>query len=357
MSKPVALIIITPGFPENEADSTCVPPQQIFVKALKEVAPLLAIIVLTYQYPFLSAQYQWHGVTVYSFGSKKNSRLSRLVARLRVRHQLEQLNKTHAITGVLSFWFGKAAWMGHTFGKKYKLPHYCWLLGQDAKAGNKYVNKIKPAAESLIALSDFIAREFNKNYGVLPAHTIPVGIDTGLFSTDATERPIDVLGVGSLIPLKQYPVFLEMIRLLKEFVPTVNAVICGDGPESGYLEAMAGTLDLTANVSFYGRLPHASVLALMQQSKIFLHPSAYEGFGAVCTEALYAGAHVISFVQPMDMPIKNWHVAGDKAGMLKLLVEKLRATNLNHDAVLPFTIQDNAKSMLKLFNYNEAATS
>jgi glycosyltransferase involved in cell wall biosynthesis len=357
MTKRAALIILTPGFPANEDDSTCVPPQQIFVKALKEAAPLLDVIVLTFQYPFFSGEYQWHGVTVCAFGSKNNNRLSFGLARIRVWRKLEQLNKTHAITGLLSFWLGKCARTGNAFAKKYKLPHYCWLLGQDAKPGNKYVGQLRPAAGSLIALSDFIAREFNSNYGVLPAHIIPVGVDARLFDIVAGGRHIDVLGAGSLVPLKQYAVFLEMIRLLKEFVPTVNAVICGDGAEMDNLKAMARILDLTGNVSFYGRLPHTAILALMQQSKIFLHPSAYEGFGAVCVEALYAGAHVISFVQPMDESIENWHIVKDKAEMLQLLLKQSGDTNLTHDPVLPYPIQANVKAMLKLFNYNEAATS
>jgi glycosyltransferase involved in cell wall biosynthesis len=218
-SKLKTLVILSPGFPENEADSTCIPPQQIFVKALEEVYPNLNIIVLTFEYPFFSATYQWHGIKVISFGSKNNSRFFRLLTGLRVGLVLKKLHKNHQIVGLLSFWFGKCALVGNAFAKKHKLPHYCWILGRDAKAGNKYFDKIRPAGSSLIALSDFIAREFNKNYSVMPRYIIPVGIDIALFGTTSDKRDIDVLGVGSLIPLKQYHVFLEMLQLLKAFLP------------------------------------------------------------------------------------------------------------------------------------------
>ncbi len=69
------LIILTPGFPKNEEDTTCVPPQQIFVKALKEAAPGLNIIVLTFQYPFYSKEYLWNGINVISFGNKNDNKL------------------------------------------------------------------------------------------------------------------------------------------------------------------------------------------------------------------------------------------------------------------------------------------
>ena len=52
MSNKEILIILSPGFPESEADSTCLPMQQQFVRALKEMHPELDIVVLTFQYPY-----------------------------------------------------------------------------------------------------------------------------------------------------------------------------------------------------------------------------------------------------------------------------------------------------------------
>ena len=69
-NKPETIVILSPGFPRNEADSTCMPPQQLFVKALKEICPGLNIIVLAFQYPFFAGEYQWNGVKVISLGGK-----------------------------------------------------------------------------------------------------------------------------------------------------------------------------------------------------------------------------------------------------------------------------------------------
>jgi hypothetical protein len=52
MSNNEIFIILSPGFPESEADSTCLPMQQQFVRALKEMYPGLDIVVLTFQYPY-----------------------------------------------------------------------------------------------------------------------------------------------------------------------------------------------------------------------------------------------------------------------------------------------------------------
>ncbi|WP_158797178.1 glycosyltransferase [Pedobacter sp. L105] len=356
-NKRKTLVILSPGFPENEADSTCLPPQQIFVKALKEVYPELNIIVLTFQYPFFSAKYDWHGVRVISFGGKNKGRLYRLFMNVRILATLRKLRREEQIIGLLSFWFGKCAYLGNLFTKKYHLKHYSWILGQDAKAGNKYFRKINPEGESLIALSDFIVREFSKNYGIVPAHIVPVGINTSLFKQINERRNIDILGAGSLIPLKQYRIFITMISALKEFHPEIKAAICGDGPEREELQALIELMKLDDNVVLLGRLTHQEVLTYMQKSRIFLHPSDYEGFGAVCLEALYAGADVVSFVKPMDTAITNWHIAADKYEMLQLLKQLLAQPIISRQPVLPYTIQDNAKKMIGLFDYNEPAIS
>jgi len=353
--KPDTLIILTPGFPKNEADSTCVPPQQVFVKALQGAAPALNVIVLTFQYPFFSAEYSWNGIKVIAFGNRRNSRFYRKFTGIRVWQTLKRLHKEYRIIGLLSFWFGKCAYIGDVFGKKYRLKHYCWILGQDAKAGNKYVKRVKPQAGSLIALSDFIQREFKMNYAVRPEYIIPVGIDTRMFPPIESKRDIDILGAGSLIPLKQYDVFLEMIHFLKEFNPDIKAVICGGGMEMLRLKNMAERMDIAENISFMGIIPHNEVLAMMQRSKILLHTSEYEGFGVVCLEALYAGAHVVSFVKPMKQEIKNWHHADDKEDMALKLKDLLAVRKLRHEPILPYQIEDNARAMLKLFDHKNPA--
>ena len=352
---PKTLIILTPGFPADENDSTCIPPQQVFVRALQQTHPKLKVIVLTFQYPFFAGKYLWNGIEVVAFGGKGKGKIYRQITWLKVIRYLRNLNKQSQIIGLLSFWLDECALIGSRFAKLKGIKHLCWILGQDAKAGNKYAQQIKPKACELIALSDFIVKEYNKNYGISPAHVIPVGVDTTLFGEKAKERGIDILGVGSLIPLKQFDVFVKMVSFIKELRPNIQAVICGKGPERERLLAIIKTLELEGNIKLVGELPHTEALALMQRSKLLLHTSVYEGFGAVCLEALYAGASVVSFVKPMDAPIPNWHVAINEDDMLQTIKAILNMLQPDHKPVLPYPIADNAKAMMKLFGYNEAA--
>ncbi len=100
------------------------------------------------------------------------------------------------------------------------------------------------------------------------------------------------------------------------------------------------------------------VLKRMQRSKIFVHPSAYEGFGVVCLEALYAGAQVVSFVKPMKSRYKKLAFCQGRDQIWWDLVREL-LNNPDHDdtPVAPFLIKDSAVAMMKLFDYNEATTS
>jgi glycosyltransferase involved in cell wall biosynthesis len=357
MSKTDTLVILSPGFPANEADSTCVPAQQVFVKNLKQNFPQLNIIVLTFQYPYYRSEYLWNDVTVIAFGGRNMGNVFRLFNWIRVWHKLRQLKNQYNIIGILSFWMGECALIGNRFAKKNKMRYYCWILGQDAKPGNKYFKYIRPQAGELIALSDFIAAEFDKNYAVMPGQVIPPGVDPAMFGAPVNERYTDILAAGSLIPLKQYHLLVNIVSILRYSFPGINATICGDGPELERLKTMVKDLDLENNVTLSGELPHADVLKLMQRTKVFVHTSAYEGFGVVCLEALYAGAQVVSFVRPMEIAIKNWHFAYMQDDMVDIIKDLLDDTSPSNNPVAPYLVKDSNTAMMMLFGYNEAAIS
>ncbi|NNU33984.1 glycosyltransferase family 4 protein [Mucilaginibacter sp. S1162] len=225
---------------------------------------------------------------------------------------------------------------------------------RDARPGNRYVYQMMPNGDNLVALSDFIINEFKRNYGVTPKYTAPGAIDPSLFKPFTGERDIDVVGAGSLIGLKQYSVFIDIIQALKRNIPKIKAIICGNGPEMAALQIQINRLGLDGNITLTGELPHAEVLALMQRTKVFLHPSRYEGFGIVCLEALYAGAKVISFVRPMINEIPNWHIARNAADMTRMAKEVLLDADLLYYPVLPYHIADTVKIIMELYQQEAA---
>ena len=340
------LVILTPGFPETEADTVCLPMQQSFVRSLKENYPQLKIIILSFQYPYFKKTYNWFDIPVISFGGKNKGGLARLLLRRKLNAALKEINSTNKIVGILSFWYGECAAVGKKFADKNNTMHFCWILGQDAKKGNKY---IRLEADELIALSDFLQDEFEKNHGTRPQHVITPGINTRHLDASVKEKDINILGTGSLIPLKQYEIFLEILTQIKVQLPAVKAMLAGDGPEKEKLQNLIIKYGLEQNIILTGEVPHDKVLQLMQRSKVFLHPSSYEGFSGVCQEALSAGAHVISFCRAMKQEIEHWHIVNNKDEMKQKTLELLQNPGTTYKSVTPFSMDDTVKKMMDLF--------
>jgi len=348
-------IVLIPGFPEDEKDTTCLPAQQLLIREINRLYPSLQITVLAFQYPFHNKEYYWFGNRVISFDGRNKNGVSRLITWLKVFLKLRSLQKQKNVVGVFSCWCTECAFVGKYFTETNHLPHYIWICGQDARTNNKLVKLIRPNANSLIAISDFLVREFFKNHKIKPAHTIPIGIDPSLFTNKKNvARDICCLGVGSLIPLKQYEIFIDIVEQLKQQYPDINTMICGEGPEFEKLKGLIHTKNLQKNILLAGKKSHDEVLQLMCRSKILLHPSSYEGFGAVCIEALYAGAHVVSFCNPLDRAVEHWHIVEDNAFMLLKTREILEDPETDFSPVLVSDMEASAASIMKLFDYPAA---
>jgi len=224
------------------------------------------------------------------------------------------------------------------------------MWGQDAKKGNKYISLTRLKPDELVVFSDFMQDEFEKNYGFRPLHIITPGIDVKEFSFNNDKKDIDIIAAGSLIPLKQYDIFVQVIGEIKKQFPLIKVVLIGDGPEKNKLQSLIKSSGLQSNITLIGELSHPEVLQWMQRTKIFLHPSSYEGFGIVCIEALYSGAEVISFVKPMHNKIENWHIVKDKEEMIQKAAEILSTSKTEYKRIVPYTIEQTVQKIAKLFS-------
>lgn len=344
-TKQKALIILSPGFAASETDTSCLPMQQSFVKNLSALYPAIEIIILSFQYPFQRLVYKWFDVAIVSFGGKNKTGLSKYFLRRQINKELQRLNAEKDILGILSFWFGECAHVGKKFSASNGLKYYCWLLGQDARENNSYVKCLRPDASELIALSEFLQEEFERNYRIRPFLVITPGIE----DQPEISKDIDLLAVGSLIPLKQFEIFIESIAVIKQRVPGIRAVLIGEGVEKRKLMNLMDALDLAVNIRIAGKLNHDEVISLMQRTKILLHPSSYEGYSGVCQEALSCGAHVISFCKAMNSDIRQWHVVNSKNEMVDMAVALLQDKSTVYKPVRFLSMKTTAKQMMDLY--------
>lgn len=346
MNKQKAFVILTPGFPCSENDTTCLPMQQQLVKTIVKLYPGLDVVVMSFQYPYYEKEYRWFDARVFSFNGKNKGGIPKLMLRKKIYSLLKKIHGEKEIIGILSFWLNECALVGKRFGKKYAIPHYCWLLGQDAKKENQYPQKIIAKENELIALSDFLQEEFERNHGIRPFAVIPPGIQS--CHLHEHERDIDLLGAGSLIPLKQFEIFIELVAEIKKQLPGVKAVLIGKGPESKNLQMLIKNLGIENNMELIGEIPHQQVLNMMRRTRVLVHPSSYEGFAGVLLEALGSGAHVVSFCKAMRNKIEQWHVVKSKAEMEEKILELLQKQT-RYEPVVAFSIETTAKKIMALY--------
>jgi glycosyltransferase involved in cell wall biosynthesis len=249
-----SIIILTPGFASSEDDESCLPMHQSFVRTVSDEFPDLKIIVLAFQYPFRADVYSFYQATVHSFNGRNRGALTKYFLRRKIFKRLATIHSTENIMGVVSFWYGECAFVGKKFCSKNNIPHMCWLLGQDAKKGNKYFRRAPLSANQLIALSDFIQKTVEENYLIRPFKVIAPGINPKHLPLLNLEKDIDIIGVGSLISLKQYNVFLEVIAEIKKQKKNIDAVLIGEGIEKKELINQSENLSLNNNVKLPGAL-------------------------------------------------------------------------------------------------------
>jgi glycosyltransferase involved in cell wall biosynthesis len=343
------LLILSPAFAAYEGDEV-LPAQENLVRAINKTHPLLNVIILAFHFPVVQQkEYNWYGNTIIPFSGAMKGKTNSIFLWAQVWRTLKRLKKQNNIIGLFSFFCSESAFVGHYFARLYKLKHFIWVLGQDAKKENKQVKRIHPKEEELIVISDFLQREFEQSHGIKPKHIIPIGINPTLFSTDRIERDIDILGAGSFIPLKQYNVFIEVFKTLTERMPNLTAQLLGNGIEEHRLKELVKQFNLVGKLSFEGKKTNSEVLHLMQRTKIFLHTSSYEGFGAVALEALYAGAQVISFCQPMNKQIEHWHIVQTKEEMIEKAFQILQSKHIDCTPILPYEIHEIARKIIALY--------
>ncbi len=283
---------------------------------MQALYPGINIRIISFHYPFERKHYTWHGVDVYAIGGRNRKKLFALQTWYSAYQTLKQLYQQDTTAGIFSFWITDCALVGHYFSKRYHARHLTWIIGQDARAGNRHVRRIRPEPGQLVAMSDFLQDTFEANYGIRPLHVVPNGINDRIFpGLNKGDRNIDVFGAGSLIPLKNYRLFIEIIALLKKDRPGIKACIAGDGEERESLWALVKQLGLENNMVMPGRQSHAEVLQLMNNSRVFLHTSHYEGNSTVLAEALYSGCMVVSTQALSKKSLPHLFVAGDKEAL------------------------------------------
>ncbi len=290
-----ALLFVVPGFPSNEAETDCLPAVQNYIKAIAARNRNIAVHVVALHYPFKRGTYQWNDVTVHAIAGANRPFPRRLNAWIGAAWRLRSLLAANDVLAVHSHWLAECTYVASWLARAFRKHHIATIRGQDALAANPYLRHLAFERMTVTAGSDRAAEAFLRSTGRRVDHVIPTGVDSTAFSADVdvSHRDIDILGVGSLSPIKNFGAFVEIIASIAADHPNLRCAIVGDGPERAALEAQIERARLGSTIMLKGRMSREAVLQVMRTSRILLHTALYEGQGYVLLEALASGMSVV----------------------------------------------------------------
>jgi len=217
------------------------------------------------------------------------------------------------------------------------------LYGSSRKR-NRIRRLLLRQASHIVSVSDDIRNWLVRDVGLPSGRitTIRNGVDVCRFCPPSDKSAAksnlgfapDVLllgAVGRLDPVKNYPMLLRSVYLLKEDAKAFKLVLIGDGPQQAELEQVARNLDLT-NVEFLGYRP--GIDRYLQAFDLFVQTSLAEGISNSILEAMSSGLPVLATLVGGNIEIVKDGVtgslvaSGDEIGLSKLLRDYLADSQL-----------------------------
>jgi glycosyltransferase involved in cell wall biosynthesis len=323
------ILILTPGFAADENDHNCIPPLQILVRDLCKNG--VEVHIITLEYPFRAEPYQWHGAKVYPCNGQ-NRKWLKFRTSARAIKQSNTLASQYKFDGLHAFWLNRTTMIGLNIAEKLKLPFYVTCMGQDVLKPNSYlINRLKKnqsQGHQVIVLSKYHEEKLFESCGLRANQQIPWGIADN-FNTfiDKKNRTIDVLGVGSLLPVKNWSKWLQVIQQVALNYPKIKCTLIGDGPLRSVLEAEAVDLGISENVVFLGNIARQQVLESMSQAKALLHTANFESFCFVLLEAQANGCYLVSTPVGIAPELANTLIASDIEVLAEGILSNLHIEN------------------------------
>jgi glycosyltransferase involved in cell wall biosynthesis len=135
-----------------------------------------------------------------------------------------------------------------------------------------------------------------------PVHRVPKGVDAETFSpTGPTvraalrlDRARIVVAVARLVPIKNVPLLVEAMAIVRDRVPDAHLLIVGDGPDGDRVRARARELEIGDAVTLVGTIPHRETAAYYRAADVFALSSDFDNSPNAVLEAMACGLPIVS---------------------------------------------------------------
>jgi len=166
-------------------------------------------------------------------------------------------------------------------------------IGQPDKIIEALLIKAVDAMDLVVSMGSSAVTYFQDKGVSTDFKIVPGGFDEQLFAVNPQQDKIyDLILIGRLTEVKRVDRFLRALQQAKQQIPSLNAVIVGDGPDREKLEALAQQLEIDEDVCFAGW--QNNVHHWLQQSKCFVLTSDSEGLSQALIQAMMTGLPAIT---------------------------------------------------------------
>jgi glycosyltransferase involved in cell wall biosynthesis len=290
----VSIAIIIPGGIGTGKYSNGVPILERIVKLLAQ-----DYAVTVFQLFRTNEGYHPEGFRLVSISSR-----SRIIRGLKFLWIFWKHNKGVKFKIVHGFWINPSGFLAVLTGKIFRIRSVVSIQGGDAIAlpSIHYGQLRNPISKAIIGwtlshadvvtaltkyLVDNLAKEklYIKNIKI-----VPFGVDTDVFRFQEKQisRPVKMLNIGNLYPVKDQVTLLRTFKIISEKIPCELTII-GEGVLEAQLRRWIVKLDLVGKASIVRPVPYERLSEFYREAGIMVHTSMSEGQGVVIAEAMSSG--------------------------------------------------------------------
>ncbi|MEO6866349.1 MAG: glycosyltransferase family 4 protein [Gemmatimonadaceae bacterium] len=247
------------------------------------------------------AHWELLGATVHNVGVS-GARRRRYLSWFMAEHRREPFDVVHAFWGGSAMHAVAAAWW-------YRIPYVLHLAGgelvalRDIGYGGRRTWKGRMTLRASLAA----ARRVSVATGYMQrlaracgceAEQIPLGVALDRWPVLAprerdTSRPVRLLHIGDLRPVKDQALLLRTAALLRGSGVAFSLDIAGYDTMDGAMQALAAQLGLAPSVRWHGLLRREGLRALVEQADILVVTSRHDAGPLVVLEAAIAGVPTV----------------------------------------------------------------
>ncbi len=168
-----------------------------------------------------------------------------------------------------------------------------------ARLGRTIESRIAPPfyrKSQIVTLSESARRDLVRRlrHPADRVSVVPPGVEARFTPAGSLSPTPLVIGVGRLVPVKRFDLFIEAMIALKARQPQLQAMIIGEGYERPELETQIAAAGAGEWFSLPGRLSDADLIDAYRRAWVVGSTSSHEGWGMTLTEAAACGTPAVA---------------------------------------------------------------